>query len=315
MGHQRSQLLLLAALLCGLATAARAATYTVVWGPDDLLRALALAAASPLNDSVIELPRNISLDPSAAAAYELPLRINGRLALRRGECRWLAQHASVHCREQHASPAWSSPAGLATLIALCFFKLVVDCRSLCSRFALPPPAQDAEAVSLHLGGIPQLLFLQRGAQLELANLTVAGGLAMHECLCAYICVCGCPATGLLNTCGVGPSWSWPTWAAQVGWRCMCACVHAAASVALCPDGNGQVPLWLLVQLDRNESRQLGRTTQQLLACHASTAAPTLPLPPHASQASRLRMHSWLGCPHRPKRCCCSRPLMGSRERR
>ncbi|KAI7842065.1 hypothetical protein COHA_004263 [Chlorella ohadii] len=110
--------LLLAAALCCLAAAARADTYTVVWGPEDLLRALALAAASPFNQSVIELPRDVSLEPSAAAAYELPLRLKGRVALRR--------------------------------------------------------AQEAETVNMHLGGVAQLLFLDRGAQLELSNLSVSG---------------------------------------------------------------------------------------------------------------------------------------------
>lgn len=76
---------LLAAALCCWAAAVRADTYTVVWSPEDLLRALALAAASPLNQSVIELPRNILLQSSDADAYELPLRISGRLTLRRGE--------------------------------------------------------------------------------------------------------------------------------------------------------------------------------------------------------------------------------------
>lgn len=83
--------LLLAAALCCLAAAARADTYTVVWGSEDLLRALALAAASPFNQSVIELPRDVSLDASAAATYELPLRIKGRLVLRRGELCWLPE--------------------------------------------------------------------------------------------------------------------------------------------------------------------------------------------------------------------------------
>lgn len=37
-------------------------------------------------------------------------------------------------------------------------------------------AQDAEAVNLHLDGVAQLLFLDRGAQLELSNLSVSGAL-------------------------------------------------------------------------------------------------------------------------------------------
>ncbi|PRW45442.1 kinase [Chlorella sorokiniana] len=117
MGRQPRLLLLAATLFC-LAAAARGDTYTVVWGQEDLLRALALAAASSFNQTIIELPRDIQLEASAAAAYQLPLRLKGQLALRR--------------------------------------------------------AQDAEAVHLNLGGIPQLLFLDRGAQLELSNLSVSG---------------------------------------------------------------------------------------------------------------------------------------------
>lgn len=80
------QLALLAVALCCWAAAVTADTYTVVWSPEDLLRALALAAASPLNQSVIELPRNIVFHSSDADAHELPLRISGRLTLRRGGC-------------------------------------------------------------------------------------------------------------------------------------------------------------------------------------------------------------------------------------
>lgn len=165
----RSTLLLLVAL-CALAGTASANTYTVCWGPEDLLRALALAAASPQNQSIIELPRDIQLAPSHAAAYALPLRLDSRLVLRRGE--W-AGRGQFFDGLAAAPPCWPLPWRAGVLLPR-------TCQPASrSAPAAVYAAQDAGPVSLDLGGIRQLLLLQPGAELQLADLSVSGG-ALHS---------------------------------------------------------------------------------------------------------------------------------------